>query len=175
MLGSRFQPQSSARRHQHQGIRRDAMRRGPDTRIAISSSSSRDKELSKQQSLEAKGKGGAWSLFLTLAKNTVLRLRYYFTMARRPLLVLSGVILLTSIVFFLTNSHNPDITLSEKQFPSEFMWGTATASYQIEGAANTSRVESIWDRFSHTPERLFMDTRVMKLVTTTTATKRTCN
>jgi beta-glucosidase len=36
-------------------------------------------------------------------------------------------------------------------FPAGFLWGTATASYQVEGAATEDgRGPSIWDTFSHT-------------------------
>ncbi|PZF81661.1 GH1 family beta-glucosidase [Jiangella anatolica] len=38
------------------------------------------------------------------------------------------------------------------RFPDGFLWGSATASYQIEGAAKEGgRGPSIWDTFSHTP------------------------
>ncbi|MFB4280100.1 GH1 family beta-glucosidase [Nonomuraea sp. MTCD27] len=37
-------------------------------------------------------------------------------------------------------------------FPENFLWGTATAAYQVEGAATEDgRGPSIWDTFSHTP------------------------
>ena len=42
--------------------------------------------------------------------------------------------------------------MSELVFPQGFRWGTATASYQIEGAVDEGgRGRSIWDTFSHTP------------------------
>ena len=45
--------------------------------------------------------------------------------------------------------------MPERTFPPEFVWGAATASYQIEGAVQEDgRGESIWDRFSHTPGRV---------------------
>ena len=41
-------------------------------------------------------------------------------------------------------------------FPNGFIWGAATASYQIEGAVREDgRGLSIWDTFSHTPGRVF--------------------
>jgi beta-glucosidase len=37
----------------------------------------------------------------------------------------------------------------------QFLWGTATASYQIEGAVSEDgRAPSIWDTFSHTPGKV---------------------
>ncbi len=41
-------------------------------------------------------------------------------------------------------------------FPRDFIWGTATAAYQIEGATSEDgRGPSIWDRFSATPGKTF--------------------
>lgn len=39
-------------------------------------------------------------------------------------------------------------------FPQGFVWGAATASYQIEGSDGEGRGECIWQRFSHTPGKV---------------------
>ncbi|HLH82392.1 MAG TPA: GH1 family beta-glucosidase, partial [Trebonia sp.] len=42
------------------------------------------------------------------------------------------------------------------RFPDGFLWGAATAAYQIEGAPDADgKGPSIWDTFSHTPGKVF--------------------
>src|ERR1017187_100059 len=46
---------------------------------------------------------------------------------------------------------SPETDASIAKFPDGFLWGLATASYQVEGAWNEDgKGESIWDRFAHT-------------------------
>ena len=41
-------------------------------------------------------------------------------------------------------------------FATDFLWGAATAAHQIEGAWQADgKGESIWDRFNHTPGKIF--------------------
>lgn len=49
-----------------------------------------------------------------------------------------------------------DVTMNlRSRFPDNFLWGTATASYQVEGAASEDgRGVSIWDTFSRTPGKV---------------------
>ncbi|MEO3747250.1 GH1 family beta-glucosidase [Plantactinospora sp. B5E13] len=60
----------------------------------------------------------------------------------------------------MSNSANPQsaqLLLEDRglSFPPGFLWGAATASYQIEGGVHEGgRTASIWDTFSHTPGRV---------------------
>jgi beta-glucosidase len=46
-------------------------------------------------------------------------------------------------------------TTVARHFPEGFLWGSATASYQVEGAVHEDgRGVSIWDTFSHTPGKI---------------------
>lgn len=51
---------------------------------------------------------------------------------------------------------SPPDAPSRKNFPQDFLWGSATASYQVEGAVHDAgRGVSIWDTFSHTHGKTF--------------------
>ena len=61
-----------------------------------------------------------------------------------------------TINFEETFSPTPDnLKRKLKKSVSSFLWGVATAAYQIEGSTNSSgRGASIWDTFSHNPGKI---------------------
>ncbi|MFI6107787.1 GH1 family beta-glucosidase [Streptomyces sp. NPDC051310] len=55
----------------------------------------------------------------------------------------------------MTASDSRPLTAT-RHFPPGFLWGAATAAYQIEGAAaEDGRTPSIWDTFARTPGKVF--------------------
>ena len=54
-----------------------------------------------------------------------------------------------------TSSTIAPAPTESRPFPAAFVWGAATAAYQVEGAvAEDGRGESIWDRFTATPGKV---------------------
>jgi beta-glucosidase len=52
----------------------------------------------------------------------------------------------------MTTAASESPTSIDRRFPDGFLWGTATAAYQIEGALDEDgRGASIWDSYAHTP------------------------
>jgi beta-glucosidase len=56
----------------------------------------------------------------------------------------------SDVVVSYSPSTGHDLPVQELPLPADFAWGTATAAYQIEGAASEDgKGKSIWDAYSH--------------------------
>jgi beta-glucosidase len=51
--------------------------------------------------------------------------------------------------------YGEEFAVTDYVFPTDFLWGAATSSYQVEGAAfEDDRGESVWDRFCRIPGKV---------------------
>jgi beta-glucosidase len=74
--------------------------------------------------------------------------------SRRTFTQVAGLGALSALVPAVAakGAEHPTIATTDRTFPKGFLWGSATASYQVEGAVSEDgRGPSIWDTFSHTP------------------------
>ncbi|XP_018573472.1 myrosinase 1, partial [Anoplophora glabripennis] len=63
--------------------------------------------------------------------------------------------LITLVLCFIFATGLCDDEINNKTFPDDFLFGTATASYQVEGAWNEDgKGENIWDHLTHTQPEL---------------------
>ena len=84
--------------------------------------------------------------------------------SRRTFAKVAGTAALASTSAFGSGTSEPGSSSSssgmsapanEREFPKGFLWGSATASYQVEGAFNEDgRGPSIWDTFSRIPGKV---------------------
>ncbi|MEO6924412.1 MAG: GH1 family beta-glucosidase [Bryocella sp.] len=72
--------------------------------------------------------------------------------SRRKLLRLSAALAPAALASPAVAFSQQHPVAASNHFPDGFLWGTATAAYQVEGAAKEDgRGQSIWDTFSHLP------------------------
>lgn len=71
---------------------------------------------------------------------------------RREIAQLLGLAAAPALLPAAAHAAGAESSAGCSEFPTEFLWGSATSAYQVEGAVHVGgRGPSIWDTFSHTP------------------------
>ncbi|KAF2886265.1 hypothetical protein ILUMI_19908 [Ignelater luminosus] len=71
---------------------------------------------------------------------------------------ITSMVQFCKLVIFISSALSSYGRLNPNKFPDDFLFGIASASYQIEGAWNLSgKGENIWDRYTHTHPELILN------------------